>query len=163
VLPKIGFRTAGEVDAYAGWVRPWKEFQLRAKSGRSWLRLAHGLLHPMRLDGMQSADWDTVPVEKFDDSLQELLDNRRARMPWCSRTVEHLNYMLRCPAVQMKGFLLRRRGKTVGYFILGKAGWEGRVIDVQLRLDELGDWKSAYGVAINASCQDADICRISAW
>jgi hypothetical protein len=162
VLPKIGFRAAGEINAYAGWVRPWKEFRLRAKSGRSWLRLAHGLVHPLRPDGMQEG-WDTLPVEKFDDSIQKLLDNRVARLPWCSRTVEHLNYMLRCPAVKMNGFLLRRRGNTVGYFILGKAGWEGRVVDIQMELDNLSDWKAAYGIAIDTICRDSEICRISAW
>ena len=163
VLPKIGFCTAGEICAYASWVRPWKEFRRRAKSTRSFLRLAHGFINPMHLDQTLIAGWSSAAVEAFDVSMQKLLDDRVARLPWCSRTVEHLNYMLQCPAVPMKGFMLRRRDETVGYFILGKAGWEGRVVDLQLNLEDLTEWKAAYGMAINALCRDPDICRIVAW
>jgi len=163
VLPKIGFRAAGEISSYSAWVRPWKEFRRRTKSGRSLLRLAHGFTHPMHVDQAPTEGWEATAVEEFESSLQKLLDNRVARLPWCGRTVGDLNYMLLCPAVPMKGFLLRRRGNTVGYFILGNAGWEGRVVDLQLSLDDPKDWKSAYGVAVNAICRCPDICRISAW
>jgi hypothetical protein len=47
ILPRIGFRHVGDASIYAAWLRPWLEFRTRPSTGRSLLRLLHGLKHPV--------------------------------------------------------------------------------------------------------------------
>ena len=150
ILPKIGFCRAGEIPAYARWARPWREFCMRPKTSRSALRLGHAMAHSVRSKRISVNDWDSVLVDEFDRSLQTLLDRRRTSMTFCQRTVENLNYMLKCPTVEMKAFLLRRKQSVVGYFILGKTKWEGRLVDILVDSAEARDWKVACEIAIQA-------------
>jgi hypothetical protein len=163
VLPKIGFRHAGVALAYARWVRPWREFQVRPKTFRSVLRLSHGLAHSVRPRRTFVKDWDSIPVNNFDSSLQTLLNKRSSSLTFCQRTVENLNYMLQCPAIKMKGFLLRRKESVVGYFILGQIGWEGRIVDIFVDSELPQDQKAAYATATGAAMCEPDVCRIFAW
>jgi hypothetical protein len=163
VLPKIGFRHAGVALAYTRWVRPWREFQVRPKTFRSILRLSHGLVHSVRPRHTVVQDWDSIPVNNFDSSLGALLNRRSSSLTFCQRTVENLNYMLQCPAVKMKGFLLRRKESLVGYFILGKTGWEGRIVDIFVDSDQPQDRKAAYATATRTAMCEPGVCRIFAW
>jgi hypothetical protein len=163
VLPQIGFRGAGDVTAYARWVRPWKEFWIRRKTPRSALRLAHAVAHSICSKGTFVKDWDSELVNKFDGSLQTLLDRRPGSMTFCQRSVESLNYMLKCPAVEMKGFLLRRKQSVMGYFILGKTGWEGRLVDILVDSDDPQAWELACATATHTITNEPEVCRIFAW
>src|ERR1017187_4635259 len=55
---------------------------------------------------------------------------------FCERTVAGLNYVLRCHRPKMQGYLLRRQGQLMGYFIIGtgreKGNWEARLLDLMV-------------------------------
>ncbi len=121
ILPRIGFRHVGDASTYAAWLRPWLEFRVRHRTGQSFLRLLHGLTHP-------------VP-------------NR-------------LNYLLKCPHLEMRGFILRRGARILGYFILGKSGWEGRLLDIIIDSEDVNDWADAYSAVTNAALLDPELSRI---
>lgn len=161
VLPKIGFRSVDGVPAFARWVRPWKEFRTRPKTSRSALRLLHGLSHWRSRRVVK--DWDSVPVKEFSPSLEPLLNRRWNSETFCRRTVENLNYMLQCPAVEMQGFLLRRNKTVVGYFVVAKTGWEARLLDICVGSDQPEDWQSGVSTAVHAVGSDPRVCRIFAW
>ena len=163
IQPKIGFRQAGVARVYTRWVRPWREFQVRRKSFRSVLRLLVGLVYSLCTRRPFVGDWDSIAVKAFDPSLQKLLNRQSVSFTCGQRTVENLNYMLQCPTVEMKGFLLRRRESVVGYFILGKAGWEGRMVDILIDSDGPQDWKLAYATAALTLMREPEVCRIRAW
>jgi hypothetical protein len=71
--------------------------------------------------------------------------------------------MLRCPAVEMKGFLLRRNQSVVGYFLLARTGWEGRLLDIFVSSDNPQDWRCAAATATHAIADEPEVCRIFAW
>jgi hypothetical protein len=161
ILPRIGFRLIGKVACYSAWFRPWREFQTRGWTGRSTLRLLHGLTHPAPNYGRACAGWDFAPVNPFDDSLLPILNRTR---PWtfCQRTISDLNHMLKCPNVKMQGFCLRREGQLLGYFILGKAEWEARLLDLMVDSSNTNDWNLACAMVTKAARLDREVCRIRA-
>jgi hypothetical protein len=162
IAPRIGFRQAGEALTYAAWLRPWREFRTRPRTGRTVLRLLHGWVHPVPIRSRLSGRWEFVPVGEFDDSLQPILSG--AKLPWtfCQRTVADLNYLLKCPHLEMGGFLLRRQGRLGGYFIMGKADWEARLLDLVVDSEDVNDWKHACAAVTKAALLDPEVCRIRA-
>jgi Acetyltransferase (GNAT) domain len=162
ILPRIGFRHVGEAPTYAAWLRPWQEFRERSRTGRSLLRLLHGLAHPVPNRSHHNERLEFVPVNQFDDSIQPILSGAKRRWTFCERTVADLNYLLKCPHLEMRGFMLRRAAGIIGYFILGKSGWEGRVLDIAIDSEDLNVWTDAYSAVTNAALLDHEICRIRA-
>jgi len=160
MVPRIGFHHVGDALTYAAWLRPWRECRTRPRTGRSILRLLHGLTHPGPIRGRLSKQWEIVFVREFDDSLQPILGG--AKRPWtfCQRTVADLNYLLQCPHLVMRGFLLRCEGRLGGYFIIGKSGWEARVLDLVVDSDDVADWKQACAAVAKAALIDPEVCRV---
>lgn len=159
VLPHLGFHTVGEAFSYAGWLRPWREFRVRPREPRSVLRLLHGWMHPVSTR-RRNGGWEFLPVAEFDDSLQPILCGEKRTWTFCQRTVADLNYLLQCPCLEMRGFVLQREGRLIGYFILGKSGWEARVLDLVVDSEDEIDWEYAYSAATSAALLDPEICRI---
>lgn len=130
--------------------------------GGSVLRLLHGLAHPVPIRSRHSRHWEFVPVSEFDNSLQPILSGGKRPWTFCQRTVADLNYLLKCPHLEMRGFLLRRGACLGGYFIVGKSGWEARVLDLVVDSDDVNDWKHACAAVTNAALLDPEVCRIRA-
>lgn len=162
IVPRIGFKPAGEVLTYAAWLRPWHEFRTRPRSRRSTLRLVHGLTHPVLNRKRASAEWDFVPVNQFDDSLLPVLNGTKRRWTFCQRTVADLNHLMKCPHLEMQGFLLRRRNEVVGYFVLGRAQWEACLLDIVVNSADEDDWNLACAIVTQAARRDPEVCRIRA-
>jgi len=160
LLPKIGFRQAGESWMYARWLRPWKEFRVRPKGWQSGLRLLHGLAHTASTASLSSREWKCVPLEKFDASFIQILRASPAPGTTCERTLEDLNSLLRHPAAKIRGFLLKQGERAAGYFILATGGWEVQIVDLMVDSGHLQDWVSVYAVAIKAVMEEPLACRI---
>jgi len=160
IMPHIGFRPVGETEIYAAWLRPWREFRTRPRTGRSVLRLLHGLAHPFPIRSRLNMYWESVRVSEFDDSLRPILSGEKRTWTFCQRTVADLNYLLKCPHLEVRGFLLKREGRLSGYFIIGKSGWEARLLDFVVDSEDVNDWKHASAAAANAALQDPEVCRI---
>ena len=162
IVPRIGFRYVGEALTYTAWVRPWREFRLRPRTRRSTMRLLHGLTHPARNRRRASAGWDCDRVHQFDDSLLPVLNNTKRAWTFCQRTLADLNHLLKCPHLEMQGFLLRRQGKLMGCFIIGKADWEARLLDLVIDSADTNDWNFACATVTSAAQLDPEVCRIRA-
>jgi hypothetical protein len=161
ILPRIGFRQVGQALTFARWIRPWKEFRTRPMEGRSLLRLAHGLTTSLR-QATPVSRWQVQATPRFEGPLQLLLASRELLLTRCERSVTDLNYLLQCPAGQMKGYVLFEKGNVRGYFILEQAHWESRLLDIFVSSGNIEDWKLAYAAATCAAAADPDVCRIRA-
>jgi hypothetical protein len=159
IVPRIGFKLVADAFTYSVWLRPWREFQTRPRTPKSILRLFHGLAHPLK-NRRALVDWDFAPVSQFDDSILPVLTSERLTMTFCNRTVAELNYLLECPHLKMQGFLLRRRGDLIGYFIIGRAQWETRLLDIVVNSSDANDWNLAYAAVVHAALQDPQACRL---
>src|SRR6266478_2441004 len=141
MVPRIGFRHVGDALTYAAWLRPWREFRTRPSTRGSVPRLVHGLTHPVPIRSRRSRRWEFVPVLEFDDSLQPILTSTKRTWTVCQRTIADLNYLLKCPHLEMRGFLLRHHGLLGGYFVIGKSDWEARLLDLVVDSEDVNDWK----------------------
>ncbi|HSZ60231.1 MAG TPA: GNAT family N-acetyltransferase [Terriglobales bacterium] len=162
IIPRLGFRVAGNAPTYSAWLRPWREFRTRPVTGRSTLRLVHGLTHPARARRERIGEWACVQVSQFDDSILPLLANRKRTWTFCQRTLAGLNHLLLCPRPKMQGFLLKRRGDLVGYFVIGIADWEARLLDVVVDSGDAEDWSVACNLVMKAAKLNSEVCRIRA-
>jgi hypothetical protein len=160
LIPRIGFRQVGDALTHAAWLRPRREFRTRPRTGRSILRLVHGLAHPVPIQSRLSRRWEFVPVSEFDNSLQPILSDARRTWTICQRTIADLNYLLKCPHLEVRGFLLRHQSRLGGYFIMGKSGWEARLLDFVVDSEDMNDWKRACAAVTNAALLDPEVCRI---
>jgi hypothetical protein len=161
IVPRIGFQQVQEALTYAAWIRPWREYRRRPRTGRSALRLLHGLTHPVWNRWRVSEGWAFVPVDQFDDSLLPIVN---ARFPWttCRRTIADLNYLLQCPHLKMRGFLLRRAARLRGYFVIGRAEWEARLMECVVDSASASDWSFAFDMVTRAAQADPEVCRVRA-
>jgi len=161
IVPRLGFRQVGDAPNYSAWLRPWREFRTRPLTGRSTLRLLHGLTHRTRARAARGAEWDCVLVSQFDDSILPLLTNKRS-WTFCQRTLAGLNHLLQCPRPRMQGFLLKRRGGIIGYFVVGIADWEARLLDLVVDSEDAQDWSVACDEVRRAAKLNPEVCRIRA-
>ncbi len=157
---RIGFEKVGEADTFSAWLRPWREFRERDRTGRSILRLIHGIAHPLRGPAQHGDSWEVSQVIEFDDSLQPLLKSAPRRWTVCKRTLADLNYLLQCPHLETTGFLLLRQARLAGYFIVVRSDWEARVLDVSLDSDNLGDWEAAVHIITKTIRRTPATCRV---
>jgi hypothetical protein len=162
IVPRIGFQYVGEALTYSAWLRPWREFQTRPHTRRSTLRLLHGLTHPARNRMPANAGWDFSPVTQFDESILPVLNGTKRRWTFCQRSPADLNHLLQCPHLKMQAFLLRRQGQLIGYFIIGKAEWEARLLDLVVDSVDANDWNLACAIVTQAARLAPDVCRIRA-
>jgi hypothetical protein len=160
IVPRIGFQLVGNAPTYSAWLRPWSEFRTRPLTGRSTLRLVHGLTHPARPRKLRTADWNFDPVNQFDDSILPLLTSAKRTWTFCQRTLVGLNHLLQCPRPRMQGFLLQRGGRLIGYFIIGVADWEARLLDLVVDSEDAQDWSRACALVTKAAKLNPEVCRI---
>ena len=116
MVPRIGFRHVGEAPTYAAWLRPWREFQTRPHTGKSILRLLHGLTHPVRNPRQTNAEWDFVPVNQFDDSLVPVLNDTKRTWTYCGRTPGGLELCAEMSLSQNAGISAAAPGPAHGLF-----------------------------------------------
>ena len=159
ILPKIGFERAGEACTFSRWIRPVREFRTRPLSGRSVLRLLHGISR-FRKTQPGNRRMNSRSVPSFDESLQLLLNQRSSDFAYRQRTVENLNYLLACPARGVKGHLLLEQDTVCGYFIMATVDWETRLLDIFVNSADVLDWQLAYSAAAAAAEADPSSCRI---
>lgn len=160
IVPRIGFRRLGGAPTYSAWLRPWREFRVRPLSGRSALRLLHGWTHPVPNRSGTGESWSFAQVSEFDGSLLPILGRFPRSWTACKRTLADLNYLLKCPHLEMRGFVLQCQNQLAGYFISGQSGWEARVLDLALDSENGDDWKGACSAITKAVGRDPEVCRI---
>lgn len=164
VLPNIGFRPLRSIDGFSRWLRPYKEFAKRPKSVRSLLRLAHATCCGLRFKHARPSDWESEPLTEFGESVMPFLNPEPARTECLpQRSLETLNYMLRCPTVKIRSFLLLRKNQIAGYFLSATTGWESRLLDFSIGSHEQRDWNDACSAVVRTLLGAPEVCRIFAW
>ncbi len=90
------------------------------------------------------------------------MNDTKRTWTFCGRTLADLNYVLKCPHLEIRGFLLRRQGQLMGYFIIGQADWEARLLDLVVNSADANDWNSACATVTKAAQLNPEVCRIRA-
>jgi hypothetical protein len=158
---RMGFVSSVEVPVYSRWVRPFSEFIRRRKTGRSFMRLAHGLLHNARRLA-RARDVAIEVATSFSEGITAVLDARPGTHQIALRTPAELNHRLACPTPPHCGFTFTRDGATIGYALAAIGTWEAKLLDIRVLGNDEEDLASSYGLVTHALMQEPTVCRISA-
>jgi len=137
------------------WLRLWAEKPFGA---RSLARLGRDFWRSFAGSQQGTPGWSATPVDMFTEPIPPAPPPNSDFTP-VVRSAELLNYMLRCPAVKMSGYLLRRNGEARGHFLLSHTGVEIRIAELQIASQSEEDWRACFRVAIEA----ATALRPKAW
>ncbi len=154
LLPNMGFRRLGELGIYALPLRPWKQFKDRGgRGGKGWLRLARNAAWR----GMQAWTeksraglWSVRRIDCFDAAFPS------------PRPVEHLNFLLRCPAAAFSGYAIERGGVRAGGFVLVRIRHQARIAALWIAPENRGELPAAYAAAIDAAQRDGEAYEVKA-
>lgn len=165
VVPKIGFNRIGYLDTYARVIRPWVQFRTYPPN-QGWkapIRLIRNAAWSFSAFSATPRDWSAARISTFDPSMASVVDGLRAGMfTPAKRSIEMLNYMLRCPGALFTAFLLFRAEQMCGYFVLSRLGGQSRITDVRVNSGNAADWRDAYGMAVRSAAEDPHTCEVMA-
>jgi len=155
ILPRLGFRIAGDMEIYARPVRPFLQvWSTPRKNWKTPLRLARNLMWSARPLASPGA-WSAQPIAAFDDSTIAAVHRALpSSYTLCRRSAGQLNYMLQCPAAQFSACLLLCDGSLRGYFVLSQVGHQARLADVQLDSEQPQDWAAAVSAAVTQAASN---------
>ena len=158
VFPNLKWlRKLDDVCQYARPLRPLRQV-LHSRLGlKSPARLARNLVWSLSPALPDSGDWSCRPAEKFDKAWQPSGD-----MPMIERTPEWLNYLLRCPAAKMEGYLLLRGNGPAGHLLLARVGTQTRIVDIAIESESRADWTQVLAIAAQQAMADSSTFEIAA-
>ncbi len=121
-------------------------------SALRWARDCAGLA---TLPFTSHGEWCATAVPCFDDTLPDAARrNGRSDFALPLRTPALLNYMLRCPAARVRGYLLTWRCRPRGHMLLFCVNGQVRVGDLQIDSGLDDDWKDCYVLAARVARED---------
>jgi hypothetical protein len=155
-LSRMRFHVVGRVSHFVRPLRPWQRF--RADAGthlKAMARLSRDLLHSRVPLYPVSRAWSCEAVSCFEAEHEQMLEGCSERsFAQVNRSVDLLNYFLRCPAAFMAAHVARYRGAAVGYFILARLGAESRLVDLRLTSEHASEWATVVSLACRAASRD---------
>src|SRR4029077_19768294 len=131
ILPPLGFRRS---EVVKGYVRPLHSLQiLRSQplSSRLPARLLRSLIWKYSVRGAQATEWQIYPVTGGEDLVRVsgIFAAVPAGVTLLERSIELLAYVLACPSVPMRLFIVGNSQRTKGYFLLAFAQAQVRLVD----------------------------------
>jgi hypothetical protein len=129
-------------------IRPWRRLCEQKPFGvKSAARLARDSLRAISAPRGGSSPWSAIPVDAFEDPLPPPAAINSHFTP-VIRSAQRLNYQLRCPAVRMTGYLLRRNAEPGGHLLLSHTRGEVRIADLQIASSSGEDWRACFRLAM---------------
>lgn len=153
------FRKIGQQDYCLRVVRPLLFSWGRARTGgwREFLRAGRNLGRLFESWAPVPAGWQLTPVDKFGaevDQLAQAASFQTFIAP--ERSAALLNYLLRCPIGQMRGWLLRDgAGKVLGWALVNLLGAEARIGDLWLNSEAPDDWAALVALVARTVAREA--------
>jgi len=143
IMPRIGFKHAGNQNIFVRVLRPWKQHRTRP----------HEPLHRAFPRLLRNSSWSIalpVPLRGWGARRVESLDDPAA------------NHVLRCPAATVSGWSLERHGKPRGYFVLSRVAGQSRIARLRIESEKTADHAAAYAIAAVSAMTDPAACELVA-
>ncbi len=149
-------RPIGEMLGFDRAIRPLSFLRDRTiPAWRAGARAGRAFYRNMRRPLKSAGPWKARPVERFEPPHSSIA----ARGSQCGlllplRSNELLNYMLDCPSVSFKGFLLEKEGVLCGHLLLASRDQEVRLADLVIDSDRVEDWMACYCLAASRAAKE---------
>ncbi len=162
ILPKMGYRTCGEMRQYVRVVRPW--LLLRTTPNKNWKTPIKFLRNSVRaLTRMPSipSGWRVTQVANFNSDIESVI-RPMSNLTSPRRTAAGLNHLLSCPAASFSGFQVSDARELRGYFVLGQIGGQMRIVDIRINNEDQESWRAVCTLAAHTAADQPGICEIVA-
>jgi hypothetical protein len=158
IVPRLGYGIRGSVEVFARVIRPVRQARSRPSAGiwKDAARLLRNAAWARTPLGPIESEWRIDRVARF-DAMPELAV---ADYVHAESTAEYLNYWLRCPVADVRGFEIHRGTQRVGGFLLSRVAGQARVAAMWLATSAQRDWERAYRLAVAAAAEERTTCEI---
>ena len=164
LLPKLGYKPAGELRTYARVIRPWSHFATTPR--KTWKTPVKLLRNAASSVGSRTPKpergWAASPISSFTEPLHGTDSSLTPQAVFSRRTASGLNHLLQCPAAEFRGFQIIRDEISVGFFVIAKVSRQARIVDIRIDGDDFPAWLSACRLAAGIAAQDPETCEIVA-
>jgi hypothetical protein len=162
VIPKLGFKSVGNLQLFRRVVKPIKRFMARKPTSlRPWAGLVKDVAQ-LRVAPAHDDRWKIQDVLRFDESINDVLRAAEPDGIHPERDAAFLNYVLDCPAVPVHGHLLLRDGNRMGYAVTSETGATCRIAELRLASSVAQDWTAAYAAITRHLAQKENCVEVSA-
>jgi hypothetical protein len=150
ILPKLGFKPAGEFSTFARPLHPWRQFvSHQHKNGKLPVRLVRNAT--WRLSGGRiPSDWHSraaAPEQIPADGRSPL----RSGVHVPARSASLYRYLLTCTTARFRIYAVHRDDELEGHFCLSFVPGQARVAEVRMKNADPAAWAVAYALA----CREA--------
>jgi hypothetical protein len=165
ILPHLGFRRAGGVRGYVRPLYPLQILRSQPLSSRLPARFLRSLIWKHSVRGAQAPEWQTYPVISGEDlaRLSGIFAVVPAEVTLLERSIELLAYVLACPCVPMRLFIVGNSQHTKGYFLLAFAQAQVRLVDWWIDSNAQSDLCALVGCAVRQAMLDQQAAEIVVW
>lgn len=161
LLPKLGYKSCGELRHYARVVRPWLHFQTTPE--KNWKAPLKLVRYSARiLAGLPHAPngWRAEKIPAF-ARVTNIAEIARGSCATPLRNTSSLDRLLECPAAKFSGHLVRQGQRLRGYFLLSKLGTQVRIVDARLDCEDRESVESLCRLAVKTAAQHPDVAEIA--
>lgn len=155
ILPKFGFRAAGEALLWARPIRPLR--QILKHQGTDW-RL------PLRL--ARNAWWSSTPLRTVEpgwSAVEINVDGNKVTLATATERGESFfRYMKQCPTARCRIFRVLHNCRPAGLFVLSEVWEQTRVAGVWLEDSSQPGWRAAFQLAQDAALKLTNASEIIA-
>lgn len=150
ILPVIGFKDTGTVvSRYARPIRPLLRLKNPYGGWRLLPQVVRGAYWALTAPSRRDSQWTAQAVSA--DAVEA------ASIVWPAaqfgaavfeRSSSWMEYMLRCPVAPMELYSVHKNGEVRGYFLLGFAPAQARIVDCWIDSDNPSDWNALTQLAV---------------
>lgn len=160
LLPKLGYKSCGELRHYARAVRPWLHFRTRPqKDWKAPLKLLRDSGRAFVGLPQASKEWTAEKISAF-TRVPDIAQAGTASCATPLRSLQCLDRLLQCPAAEFSGYLVRETQRARGYFLLSQVGNQVRIVDARLDSDDPEAWQSLCRLAAATAAQSSEAAEI---
>lgn len=164
VMQLIGYRPHGLATGYVRTLYPLR--LLRSPVGPKWRllpRLVRGTAWRLAAPRPDCGGWQArhIPSDQI-DRIAPLLPSSRAGLVVLEREAAQLRYLLGCPTVAMRLYVLEE-AHARGYFVLAFAPGQARLVDCWVKPAEPTAWRALIQCAVRQAQRNDDVAELTAW
>jgi hypothetical protein len=165
ILPHLGFRPCGKAMSYVRTLQPLRI--LTPSTHNRWRllpRLVRSAYWTLTAPPVNTDGWYARRIASSETAtIAGVLPAPTGDMAVLERTESLLRYVLQCPSVPMELFALERGGAVRGYFLLGFAPRQARLVDCWVQSTDPADWRALLNCAVLQAKRQPRVAEIVGW
>jgi hypothetical protein len=165
ILPHLGFLPCGKAMSYVRTLRPLRILTPSVHNHWRLLpRLVRSAYWTLTAPSIDTDGWHARRIASNETAtISTVLPAPTRDMAVLERTESLLRYVLQCPGVPMELFALERDDAVRGYFLLGFAPGQARLVDCWMQSADPADWRALLNCAVAQAKRRSRVAEIVGW